>query len=116
MTFGDPVFKNPGKHYSLIFPYTHYGIVPWRQAAETHMNKILLLQKRVLRLIYGMEYRVHTIPLFISANILPVNMLYHKNLAAQMHDVSSGIAPSKISNLFTQPQEIHTYNTRISNA
>ena len=33
-----------------------------------------------------------------------------------MHDVSSGIAPSKIWSLFTQPQEIYTYNTRFSNA
>ena len=64
--------------YSLIFPYTHYGIVAWGQAAETHMSKILLLQKRVLRFIYRMEYRAHTIPLFISANILPINMLYLK--------------------------------------
>ena len=103
-------------YYSLIFPYTHYGIVAWGQAAETHMNKIILLQKRVLRFIYGMEYRAHTIPLFISANILPVNMLYLKPVAAQMHDVSSGIKPSKISNLFTQSQEIHSYNTRFPNA
>ena len=45
---------------------------------------------------YDMEYRAHTIPLFISANILPVRMLYLKTVAAQMHDVSSGIALSKI--------------------
>ena len=80
------------------------------------MNKILLLQKRVLRFIYGVEYRAHTIPLFISANVLPVNMLYLKTVASQMHDVSSGSAPSKISNLFTQSREIHTYHTRFSNA
>lgn len=48
-------------YYSLIFPYIHYGIVTGGQAAKTHMNKILLLQKRVLRFIYGMEYTAHTI-------------------------------------------------------
>ena len=71
-------------YYSLIFPYAHYGIVAWGQAVETHMKKILLLQKCVLRLIfYGMEYTAHTIPLSISTNILPVNMLYHKTAAAK---------------------------------
>ena len=54
--------------------------VPWYsclgQAAETHMNKILLLQKRILCFIYSKEYRAHTIPQFTSANILPVSILY----------------------------------------
>ena len=78
-------------YYSLIFPYIHYSIVTWGQAAETQMSKILLLQKRVLRFINGMKYRAHTIPLFIPANILPVIMMYLKSVAAQMHDLSSGI-------------------------
>ena len=37
-------------------------------------------------------------------------------MASQVHDVSFGIAPSKVSSLFTQSREIHTYNTRFSNA
>ena len=38
------------KNYcSLIFQYIRYGIAAWGQAAETHTNKILRLQRRVLR-------------------------------------------------------------------
>ena len=37
---------------ALINPYIFYGISLWSQAAHKYMNKILILQKRALRLIY----------------------------------------------------------------
>ena len=30
---------------SLMFPYLSYGLVVWGQAPQSHLNKILLLQK-----------------------------------------------------------------------
>ena len=39
-------------YISLIQPYLLYGIVAWGRATNTHRNKILLLQKRALRLMY----------------------------------------------------------------
>ena len=36
---------------SLIYPYITYRLAAWGQAAKTHLNKILLLQKRALRII-----------------------------------------------------------------
>ena len=35
---------------SLIFPYTHYRIAAWGQAAQVYLRKVFILQKRVLRL------------------------------------------------------------------
>ena len=34
---------------SLILPYLSYGLAAWGQAAKPHLQKILMLQKRVLR-------------------------------------------------------------------
>ena len=33
---------------SLIEPYISYGLIAWGQAANIHLNKILILQKRAL--------------------------------------------------------------------
>ena len=60
---------------SLIFPYLSYGLAAWGQAAKTHLLKLLVLQKRVLRLMYFFEPRAHAVSLFITSNILPINML-----------------------------------------
>ena len=63
-----------------------YGKIVWGQAAQTNLNKILLLQKRVLCLIYFAPYKSHAIPgLFNTSNILPSITL--KTISLMTHDV-----------------------------
>ena len=54
---------------------TQSGLIAWGQAAKTHLNKILLLQKRVVRLINFAKFSFHAVPLFMSTNILPHSAL-----------------------------------------
>ena len=42
------------------------GLEAWGQAAKTHLQKVLWLQKRVLRLMYFSEPKAHAVPFFIS--------------------------------------------------
>ena len=72
---------------SLIQPYTTYGIAVWGQAVPTNWDKLLILQKRALRLIHFAPYRSHAIPLFIQHNILPLHFQYCKSVCSIMHDV-----------------------------
>ena len=44
---------------SLIGPYISYGLIAWGQAANIHLNKILILQKRALRLMYFADSKAH---------------------------------------------------------
>ena len=101
-------------YQSLIFPYLSYGIAVWGHAAQTYINQILVLQKRALRLIYFTSYRSHAIPLFVSSNAIPINMLYFKSVSILMHDVFNRQTPCNISNLFECSNELHNYNTRFS--
>ena len=87
---------------SLILPYLSYGLAAWGQAAKSHLQKILVLQKRVLRLMYFSEPRAHAVPLFTSSKILPLNMLYVETVSSIMFDVSCLTVPTNISNLFTK--------------
>ena len=84
---------------SLILPYLSYGLAAWGQAAKSHLQKILVLQKRVLRLMYFSEPRAHAVPLFTSSKILPLNMLYVETVSSIMFDVSCLTVPTNISNL-----------------
>ena len=61
-------------YHSLILPYLSYGFAAWGQAAKSHLQKILVLQKRVLRLMYFSEPRAHALPLFTSSKILSLNV------------------------------------------
>lgn len=99
---------------SLIQPHMSYGIVVWGYAAQTHLDKLLKLQKRALRLIYFGQYLSHTIPFFCLSNILPINMLCFKATSILMHDVSNNITPQNISKQFIYSNIIHKHNTRSS--
>ena len=72
---------------SLVAPYLTYGIIAWGQAAKSNLCKILLLQKRALRLMLFFPNRNHTLPLFFSSDILPINLLYFETVSIFMHDV-----------------------------
>ena len=74
-------------YQSLILPSLIHGLAAWGQAAKTHLQQILVLQKGVLRLMYFAESRVHTVPLFISSKILPLQMLYAEKVSSIMFDV-----------------------------
>ena len=101
---------------SLVFPYTYYGIAAWGQAAQIYLKKIFILQKRALRLMFFVGNRSHAVPLFVSANLLPLNMLYFAAVCSLMHDVSTNSAPQNICDLFTRSSDVHSYNTRFSDA
>ena len=99
---------------SLILPYITYGLLAWDNASNAYLNKILVLQKRVLLLIYFTDRREHAIPLFIKAKVLPVTFLYYVAVSKLMFDVHNQSAPINILKLFTKTSHIHTYNTRSS--
>jgi hypothetical protein len=97
---------------SLILPYITYGFPVWGQTSKSNLNKILVLQKRALRLMYISPIREHAIPLFSSSHTLPVQLLYFLSISTLMHDIKNNKVPSNISNMFTPLTSIHCHNTR----
>ena len=65
---------------------------------------------------YVFDPRAHAVPLFITSNILPINMLYVETVSSLMYDVSRLSVPSNISDLFTQVNKMHTHKTRSSSS
>ena len=72
--------------------YMH-GIVAWRNAAKVHVQKLLVLQKRALRLMNYKPYQDHAIPLFLSTGTLPVTMIYVKESFIIIYDILKGDTP-----------------------
>ena len=101
---------------SLISPYISYGLIAWGQASKSHLEKILILQKRAVRLINFLTFRTLAIPYFAQSNILPISMLYFKLSSILVPDITTNSAPQSIYNLFTSTQDIHQYNTRLASS
>ena len=76
---------------SLILPYLSYGITIWGNGSQIHLKKLLVLQKRVLRLMYCANNREHAVPFFKNTANLPVNMLYFESVSKLMYSINNNL-------------------------
>ena len=83
---------------------------------KKYLDKILILQKRALRLLHSANRQDHAIPLFVNAKVLPLNFSYYEGVLSLMHDVDERNAPINILNLFSRTSNSHHYSTRSSNS
>ena len=57
-------------YYSSIYPYLIYCNHVWWLACKTHLDSLIKLQKRAIRIIVGVHPRTHTVPLFQKLELL----------------------------------------------
>ena len=77
-----------------------------------YLDKIPILQKRVIRMIFFADRYDHAVPLFINAHILPITFLQYESVASLMNDIDKGNALLSLLNLFEKYSTAHSYNTR----
>ena len=59
-------------YYLLVYPYLTYGNLVWGNTYPTRLQKILNIQKKIIRLISFKSYLEHTEPLFQNLKILNI--------------------------------------------
>ena len=62
--------------YSLVYSYFQYCILEWGSTYPTQLRRLILLQKRIVRIISKKGFDAHTNPLFESLMILKLEDIY----------------------------------------
>ena len=99
-------------YFSLVHSSLNYGACVWGNADEIHLNKIRVLQKKVVRTIANAEYNDHSTPLFKELKILKFNDILQMQLACLMFDYDHGNLPRCFNNYFNKVSNIHNHLTR----
>lgn len=88
-------------YYAFIYPVLSCNIAIWGQA--TDINRLFIIQKRILRLIFNIAYRDSCRPTFQNNNILTIYSIYLYKLLCYvfLH-----------LNDFKKINEVHLYPTR----
>jgi len=63
-------------YYAFVYPYLIYCNVIWGGTNAVHLNLIIKMQKRIIRIIHHEAYRSHTRPLFVNSEVLRINEIY----------------------------------------
>ena len=93
-------------YFSLIQPYLSYCNLIWGNTFATHLNPLIILQKRAIRLVCKKSYYFHTDSLFKNSKILKLVDINKLNLACFMYK-------NHLDPIFTRN---HPYGTRNQNS
>ena len=109
----------PSKHlitlyYTLVYPYLTYGINLWGAACDTHLNKLIIMQKKLVRSIAFAKYDAHTEPLFKKLGLLKLHDIYRVQISKFTLSHINGTLPLALNNIFTMSNETHDHRTRHS--
>ena len=105
-------------YYSLLFSHLNYGIELWGSSHNIHLNRILILQKRALRIISYCDFRLENFefypsdPLFYKHKIHKVQDVFIIRIAKFIYNCLVKNTPVNFHHWFKLTDEIHDYNTR----
>ena len=100
---------------SMILPYLNYGVIAWGHTHSSYLERILLLQKKALRIICNTSWKAHTDILFYENKVLKINDLFSHYLGQFMYKLENKEQPSIFYDMFKKYNAIHKYPTRRSN-
>ena len=113
------VLKN--LYYSLIYSHIVYAIQVWGSANITETNKILLLQKKAVRMIVRKDQYPQSPgplhpsnPLFFELGILKVQDVFKLHTGKFIYGCLSHSTPNLFWDWFVYSHSVHHYNTTSS--
>ena len=99
-------------YYALVQSHLSYGACVWGNADNIYLNKLRILQKKVIRTIANVEYNEHTGPLFAMLKIFKLDDIVKMQLASFMWEYDHGNLPKCLGSYFSLVSDVHNYQTR----
>jgi hypothetical protein len=99
-------------YYALVYPYLQYCVTLWGSTYPYKLNRLLLLQKRVIRIVNKVEFDAHTDPLFKDNQIFKFKDIYFYNLGKFMFLYINNRLSRNFDNLVLRVKQVHGYGLR----
>ena len=105
-------------YYSLIFSHLNYAVEIWGSTHNIYLNRILILQKRAIRLISHCDKRLEDYslqpsdPLFYKLQIHKIKDIFILRTSKFVFNCLIKITPVNFHSWFRLTVQIHNHNTR----
>ena len=101
-------------YFAIFHSHLTYGLPVWGFANQNLLDRIVLLQKKALRIITFADYRAHTKPIMKEIKILSLSDQRYYMISALMWDLDHNSLPSTLSSYFKKHGDIHDQHTRLA--
>ena len=105
-------------NYSLVYLHRNYVTEVWGSADSIHLNRIFILQKRIVRMLTLNDVRQNDFsfplsnPLFFKLEILKIQDLFKVKINMFIYKCLNKNTRINLHNWFLYTTQIHNYNTR----
>ena len=99
-------------YYCLVYPYLLYCVSVWGSTYPTNLNRLLLLQKRVVRTITKQAFDAHTEPISKELGIPKLNEIYLLQIGKLMYHNKIGFLLNSDYYMVLMVNQVHNHNTR----
>ena len=111
-------------YYCLVYSHLSYGIEAWGSACSTETNKLLVLQKKAVRILTGNQYfQIYgepagplpsSEPLFSRLGLLKFVDIFKFSISKFVYSTLCMTNPQVFSNWFTYIHDMHNHATTSS--
>ena len=81
-------------YYSLVYPYLTYCVSVWGSTYQSNLNRIIILQKKIIRIISKVSFDSHTGVLFREQEILKFSDIYLYQMGKFMYLFRRSLLPN----------------------
>jgi len=99
-------------YYSLIYPYLAYCNIVWASNYNYRLQKLIILQKRAIRVIARVSPRSHTNQYFNKYKILKIPQINTLQISEFMYKFTHKLLLLVFNDYFSITSDTHTYPTR----
>lgn len=98
-------------YHTLLYPYLSYCNIVWGCANISLIQKLIVLQKRAIRIITRSSFRSSSNPLFIRLKLLKITDIYKFQIALFIYKFNQSLLPRSCLHYFVK-NSVRAYDTR----
>jgi hypothetical protein len=102
-------------YYSMVYPYLQYCNIVWASTYASNLFRLVVLQKRIVRIMNNSTFDSHTSMIFKNLRLLKFNDICKLQTCQFMFLYKKNLVPEHFKNIFLLNSQIHNYNTRRAN-
>ena len=102
-------------YHTFVYPYLSYCIHVWGRAYDTHLNDLIVLQNKIIRIINGVPPRTNVERLYVTMGILSLKRIYNYAIGLFMYKYVNDMLPELFVDFFSNVTDLHHYDTRHAN-
>ena len=99
---------------TLVHPYFEYCNIIWASDYTSHVDKVMISQRKVLRAVHRLSWTACTKFLFAKYSLLNIIEINKLQTGCFVYKALNGLLPHYFSYLFTSNCQIHVHDTRHS--